>query len=109
MAKRLEAEMPYSKVVLAICKLLEKEGYINQVKDEDHKIIVTLRYSGKQAALMDVKRVSKPGLRIYSGRNTLPRVLNGMGVAIISTPKGIMTDKQARKEGLGGEVMAYVW
>ena len=76
---------------------------------EGKTLVATLRYSGRHSALSDVKRISKPGLRVYKGATSLPWVLNGLGLAIISTPKGIMTDKQARKAGLGGEVMAYVW
>ena len=76
------------------------------------QIIKMLRLSGttkKKPSLTEVRRISKPGLRVYKGKKSLPWVLNGLGIAIISTPKGVMTDKQARKEGLGGEVLAYVW
>jgi small subunit ribosomal protein S8 len=115
LAYREEAILPYSKVVLAICKLLEQEGFITSFKEEKvegknfNQIKVVLKYLGKKAALSDVKRISKPGLRIYKSHKALPRVLNGFGLAIISTPKGVMSDKQARKDGVGGEVMAYVW
>lgn len=117
-AQKSGVTLVYSKLVAAICELLEKEGYIENFKviDDGSKktIAVTLKYEGgvgtfRKAVLSDVKRVSKPGLRVYKGARSLPYVLNGLGIAIISTPKGIMTDKQARKEGLGGEVMAYVW
>ncbi len=108
--------LPYSKLVLAICAVLEKEGYIESYKEEkDQKnpnitrILVQLKYVDKKAAITGIKRVSKPGLRVYKGKSALPFVLNGLGIALISTPKGVMTDKQARKVGLGGEVMAHVW
>lgn len=110
-----KVSLPYSKQSLAIAKLLLKEGYLEGVVvvDIDGKsfkmIEITLKYEGKKGAVCDVKRVSKPGLRVYSKGKMLPRVLNGLGIAVISTPKGIMSDKQARKEGVGGEVMAYVW
>ncbi len=116
MASNKEVYSPYSKMSLAICGLLVKEGYIESCKAEDNQIKITLKY-GKggasltrgEAALTGVKRISKPGRRIYRGNKFLPYVFEGMGIAIVSTPKGIMTDKQARKEGLGGEVMAHVW
>ena len=122
-AFRGEVRLTYSKPVLAICNVLEKEGYIERVEEVEHsqnpilkEIRVALKYKtelgssvNKRAALSEVKRISKPGLRIYKGKGALPYVLNGLGIAIVSTPKGIMTDRQARKEGVGGEIMAYVW
>ena len=108
-ASKTEVLLSYSKQVLAICKLLEKEGYIESVKQEKNGIFVVLKYNGKESAVTDVKRISKPGLRVYKNKKALPYVLNGLGIAIVSTPKGILTDKQARKEGVGGEVMAFVW
>jgi small subunit ribosomal protein S8 len=111
-----EAVLPYSKLVLAICQVLKAEDFIEsfeEVKDEKNvnirRVKVVLRYENRKPALTAVKRISKPGLRVYKGKTSLPWVLNGLGIALISTPKGVMTDKQARKEGLGGEVMAYVW
>lgn len=107
--------LPYSKLVLAICTLLKEEGFIESFKEEKiegktySKITVELKYLGRKAALTDVKRISKPGLRVYKPSKALPRVLNGFGLAIISTPKGVMSDKRARKEGVGGEVLAHVW
>lgn len=115
LAYREDVVLPYSKVVAAICGLLEKEGFIASFKEEKvegknfNQIKVVLKYLGKKAALSDVKRISKPGLRVYKSSKALPKVLNGFGLAIISTPKGVMSDKQARKEGVGGEVMAHVW
>lgn len=99
----------YSRLVLQILKLLEKEGFLEKVLKKDNTIEVMLKYTNRQAALTDVKRVSKPSLRIYKGVKELPRVLNGLGFAVVSTPKGVMTDKEARKENVGGEVLALVW
>ena len=109
MASRAEVRGSNSKLAWAICELLKQEGYISDCKIEDREIIITLRYTNRAAVLTDVKRVSKPSRRIYKPSKALPRVLNGMGMAIVSTPKGVMTDKEARKQGLGGEVMAFVW
>lgn len=115
LAHKAEVEMLYSKISVAICDVLVKEGYLSSYKVVDNDknsfkvILATLKYEGRQSVLTDVKRISKPGLRVYKGAKALPRVLNGLGIALISTPKGVMTDKQARKEGLGGEVMAYIW
>lgn len=109
MASRSEVKVSYSKLALAILELLKIHGYITSYKEDGHNIDVVLKYASKVPALTDVKRISKPGRRVYSNKGLLPRVLDGMGVAIISTPKGIMTDKEARKTGVGGEVMAFVW
>lgn len=115
LAYREEVILPYSKLVLAICKLLQDESFIESFKEEKvegknySNIKVVLKYLGKKPALTDVKRISKPGLRIYKSHRALPKVLNGFGLAIISTPKGVMSDKHARKENVGGEVLAYVW
>lgn len=118
MARKNEVVLPYSKLILAICEVLEKEGYVLTVKkieEGKNSLNVTLRYDNSgsfintKPALSEVKRVSKPGLRVYKNKKSLPFVLNGLGIALISTPKGVMTDKQARKEGVGGEVLAYVW
>lgn len=99
----------FSKLVLEVLKLLEKEGYILGVKRKASEIIVSLKYNSRIPAVTDVKKVSKPSLRVYKGAKLLPTVLNGLGIAIISTPKGVMTDKQARKANVGGEVLALVW
>lgn len=115
LAYREEVILPYSKLVLAICELLLQEGFIESFKEAKiegknfNQITVVLKYLGKKPALTDVKRISKPGLRVYKPSKALPRVLNGFGLAIISTPKGVMSDKHARKERVGGEVLAYVW
>ncbi len=112
MARRSEVSVLRSKLNLAICKLLVKEGFVKECEEGEREIKIVLKYEGlsrKNPALTDVKRVSKPGRRVYMGRKLLPRVQGGLGIAIISTPKGVMTDKTARKENVGGEVMAYVW
>ena len=99
----------YSKLTLNLMKLLAKEGYVENAQKSDRQIIVTLKYVLRKSAITDIKRVSKPSLRIYKGVGQLPFVLGGLGIAIISTPKGIMTDKGARKIKVGGEVLALVW
>lgn len=115
MASLPEVVLPYSKMILSICQVLKKEGFLEDIKDDKGVLKATLKYesgeftSQRKGVLTDVKRVSKPGLRVYKGAKNLPHVLDGLGIALISTPKGIMTDRQARKERLGGEVIAYVW
>ena len=113
-AKHETVDIPASNVKKAIAQILVDEGYIKSFTViEDNKqgmIRVTLKYGvGKTRIISGLRRVSKPGLRIYAGCEELPRVMRGLGIAIISTPKGIMTDKKARKENVGGEVLAYVW
>lgn len=106
--------IPQSKTKLAIAEILKEEGYIvdfKAVESEGIKMIeVTLKYGPNgEKVIQGLKRISKPGLRIYSNAEELPKVLNGLGIAIVSTSKGIMTDKNARKLNVGGEVLAYVW
>lgn len=113
-AKHETVDIPASNMKKAIVDILLSEGYIQghqRIEDGKQGIIrVTLKYGqGKTKVLRGLRRVSKPGLRIYANAEKLPRVMNGLGVAIISTSKGIMTDKQARKAGIGGEVLAFVW
>ena len=113
-AKHKEVDVPASNMKRAIAQILVDEGYIasfEEIKDEKQGMLrVTLKYdeNGKRV-IAGLKRISKPGLRIYVNKDELPQVLNGLGIALISTSKGIKTDKEARKEGLGGEVLAYVW
>ena len=114
-AKHDTVDVPASKMKNAIAEILYKEGFIQKyelVEDGNFKNIrITLKY-GKdknEKIITGLKRISKPGLRVYAGADELPTVLNGLGIAIISTSKGIMTDKEARKNSLGGEVIAYVW
>ncbi len=99
----------YSKLILKLMKLLQVEGYLQDAQEKGREIIVKLKYSSRKPAISDVKRVSKPSLRVYKGSSDLPYVLNGLGIAIISTPQGLMTDKSARKSKIGGEVLAFVW
>ena len=113
-ARHTTVEIPASKVKLAIAQILLDEGYIRSFeKIEDGKqgmIQVTLKYDEKgKRVISGLKRISKPGLRIHVSCEELPQVLNGLGIALVSTSKGIKTDRDARKEGLGGEVLAYVW
>lgn len=113
-AKHDTVEIPASNMKKSICQILEDEGYIKSYSvAEDGKqgmIKVILKYGeGKRPVIMGLKRVSKPGLRIYSNAEELPKVMKGLGVAIISTSKGVMTDRQARKENVGGEVLAFIW
>ena len=115
-AKHDTVEIPASKMKLAIADILQNEGYIRkyEVVDADKgfkNIKVELKYNDnkREKVLTGLKRISKPGLRIYAGKDELPRVLGGLGVAIISTNKGVVTDKKARELGVGGEVLAFVW
>lgn len=109
LASQKEVAVRRSKLALAILELLKKQGYIDNFKTKGREILVGLSYSDKTPALSGVKRVSKPGQRIYRGKKLLPSVYGGLGIAIVSTPQGIMSDREARKKGLGGEVMAFVW
>lgn len=99
----------YSKLVLSILKLLGKEGYLGKATKEGLSIEVSLKYNGRIPSMTDLKRVSKPSLRIYKRAKDLPKVMGGLGIAIISTPRGVMTDIEARKQNVGGEVLALVW
>ena len=113
-AKHDTVDVPASNMKKAIAQILLDEGYIKsfQVIDDGKQgiIRITLKYGvGKEAVITGLKRVSKPGLRIYTSCKDMPAVMNGLGIAIMSTPKGIMTDKQARKENVGGEVLAFIW
>ena len=105
-----EVSMPTSKMKVEIAKILDSEGFIEKYTVKDNTLTLTLKYaSNKERVITGLKRISKPGLRVYAGADELPRVLNGLGIAIISTPKGVMTDKLARKNNVGGEVIAYIW
>jgi len=112
-AKHTTVDVPYSKVKNEIAKILLEEGFIADselVENGTQKNIrITLKYKDSKSVIQGLKRISKPGLRIYAEKEELPRVLNGLGIAIISTSKGIVTDKVARRENVGGEVMAYIW
>ena len=102
-------EIPTSKVKTEIAKILKDEGFIEDYKIDGNTTTLTLKYKNKERVITGLKRISKPGLRVYAGVEELPTVLGGLGIAIISTSKGIMTDKEARANSLGGEVIAYVW
>ena len=112
-AKHETVDVPASNMKKAIADILAKEGYIKGyqiVEDGKQGIIrITLKYVGKQKVIQGIRRVSKSGLRVYTTCEDMPRVMNGLGIAIISTSKGIMTDKEARKNNIGGEVLAFVW
>ena len=113
-AKHESVEIPASNMKKAIVKILADEGYIKRysVFDDGKQglIKITLKYGeGKTSAISGLKRISKPGLRIYSNVENMPKVMKGLGVAIVSTSKGVMTDKQAREENVGGEVLAFIW
>lgn len=110
--KNETVSMPSSKMKVEIAKILEQEGYINgfEVKgDVKKELTLSLKYVGAERVITGLKRISKPGLRVYAEKEDLPRVFNGLGIAIISTSKGLLTDKDARKENVGGEVVAYIW
>jgi len=109
-----KVEIPASKIKKAIVEILKSEGFVKDFElltdGKQGTLRVALKYGGnREKVITGIKRISKPGLRVYAKNDQLPRVLGGLGIAIISTSKGIMSDKQARKEGLGGEVIAYVW
>ena len=113
-AKLETVDIPASNIKMAIAEILLEEGYIKEIQklDDDRQGVIrlVLKYTAnKKSVISGIKRISKPGLRVYAGAGELPRVLGGLGIAIISTSQGIMTDKKARKLGIGGEVMAYVW
>ncbi len=108
-----EVEVPASKIKNEIARILKEEGFISDYKVKKNNIqdniVLYLKYSGKERVITGLKRISKPGLRVYAKAEEIPSVLNGLGIAIISTSKGLMTDKEARKQNLGGEVLAYIW
>ena len=109
-----EVSVPASKLKEELARILKEEGFIEDykivIKDVQGNIVITLKYGkNKERVITGLKRISKPGLRVYVKSDEVPKVLNGLGIAIISTSKGIMTDKQARANNLGGEVLAYIW
>ena len=109
-----QVKLPHSKIKANIAEILKREGYISEYRTEDAEVgktlIVDLKYGpSRERSLAGVRRVSKPGLRVYAKSTNLPKVLGGLGVAIISTSQGLLTDRQANQKGVGGEVLAYVW
>lgn len=112
LVNKANVSVPASKVKVAIVQVLKDEGYIDgfQVKTEDGKSVldIALKYYAGRPVIERIERVSRPGLRVYKGSKTLPQVMNGLGVAIVTTPKGVMTDRKARSVGVGGEVLCYV-
>ncbi len=115
LARHQTTNVPATKMTRSIAQVLQQEGYIGEVEEAGEgvkrNLVISLKYKGKnrQPIITTLKRVSKPGLRVYSNKKDLPRVLGGIGVAIISTSSGIMTDRDARRQNVGGEVLCYVW
>jgi small subunit ribosomal protein S8 len=114
MARKPELVMPSTKVLVAIARILQEEGYINGYevieKRPQNQLKLTLRYGAdKRHTIREIKRVSKPGLRVYAGKDALPRVRSGLGIAIVSTPQGVITGYEARRRGIGGEVLCTVF
>jgi small subunit ribosomal protein S8 len=117
MARKLQCEIPTSKIKVEIARILKEEGFIEDYQVVDGtpyaNIVITLKYHGtrrdRQPVITNITRVSKPGRRVYRKRTDLPRVMSGIGIAIVTTPKGVMTAQQARRERTGGEVLCYVW
>ena len=112
-AKHESVKIPYSNMKLGIANILKNEGYIKdfEIKEDGSKkdVVVSLKYVDGENVIKGLKRISKPGRRVYSGVEDLPKVLGGLGIAIVSTPKGVITDKECRKHSVGGEVLCYVW
>ena len=113
-ARHETVEIPGSRIKRSMAQILKTEGFVRDcdfIEDDKQGIIkIYLKYGpNKERVLTGLKRISRPGLRVYVGRQDIPRVLQGLGIAILSTPKGVMSDKQARREGVGGEVLCYVW
>ena len=104
-----EVSMPTSKMKVEIASILKDEGYISNYTVDDKTLTLSLKYDNKERVISGLKCISKPGLRVYAKAEEVPYVLNGLGIAILSTSKGVMTDKEARKQNVGGEVLAYIW
>lgn len=114
MAQKTETSMPATKILVAIAKILKEEGYIAdfEVTEKRPQDVLTIALSygpDKRHAIREIKRVSKPGLRVYAGKNEIPRVKSGLGIAIVSTPEGVLSGYEARRRGVGGEVLCTVW
>lgn len=106
-------EIPSSKIKQELAKILKEEGYVDDFEfvDDDKQGVIRLhlKFTGKDRVISGLKRISRPGLRVYAAKDEIPRVLGGLGTAVLSTSKGIMTDKSARSQGIGGEVLCYIW
>ena len=115
LARHQTTEVPSTKVTRSIAQVLQAEGFIGEFSEQEagvaKMLVITLKYKGKtrRPIITALQRISRPGLRVYSNRKELPRVLGGIGIAVISTSSGIMTDRDARRSGLGGEVLCYIW
>jgi small subunit ribosomal protein S8 len=115
LARHEKTQIPVSRMARNIAQVLQSEGFIGEISEEgegiEARLVLGLKYNSKtkQPIIKVLRRVSRPGLRVYANRRELPRVLGGIGIAIVSTSKGIMTDREARKQGVGGEVLCYVW
>lgn len=108
-ANLTEVRLPWSRVKEDVARVLTEQKLVDKYEKKENELVIGLRYNGKAPALTDIRRVSKPGVRIYSGVKKLPRVLGGLGINILSTPRGIMVDKQAKKLHVGGEIIAQAW
>jgi len=111
LVKHQIVEVPFTKMSKAIITILKDEGFIEDFKIFDEEILICLRYQGKlrKPVISNIKRISKPGLRVYSNSKNLPKVLNNLGIAIISTSKGVITNLKAKELGIGGEILCYIW
>lgn len=113
MAEKATVELPYSRIKMAVAQILKNEGYVGDVTKVSEgpkaSMRVVLKYNGKMSAITDVKRMSKPGSRLYIQKNTIPTVVGGLGTSILSTSGGIMTGKDAKKKGIGGELLCKIW
>ncbi|MDI3339773.1 MAG: 30S ribosomal protein S8 [Sphaerobacter sp.] len=114
LARKAETSMPSSKILVAIAKILKEEGYIRDFRVQEGRpypvLTIELKYGrDRRHAIRELRRISKPGLRVYAGKDGIPRVRNGLGVAIVSTPQGVMSGREARRRGIGGEVLCTVF
>lgn len=109
LARKKEVVIPWSKTKEVLTTILIKEGYLEKSELKKRDLVIGLKYDKKRPSLTDIKRISKPGLRIYAKKTKIPRVLSGLGLTILSTSKGLMTNKQAKEKGLGGELICKVW
>lgn len=109
MARNKVVEMPATKMVVGVAEVLKTEGYLADVKEKEKMLIMTLKYAKKTSSIMGIRRISKPGARVYVGEKDLPKVWGGLGINILSTPKGVVSGRQAKTLHVGGELLAQVW